>query len=227
MKSPEVVKSKIYSLNIPSLMIVVIGLIMFIFGWRQDYLIISSLSLIIVLWGTTRYLYNKAIVRTVSFPIFYLFFLIPPPLGILDKVTMPMRYGISQVTEIILRLLHYPIERSGLLLTINGNEIFMGAPCSGFRSLITMFALAVTYVYFIKGDLQKKLILIPAVIPFALLGNLIRVMTLCLVTFYAGHEAAEGFFHDFSGAVIFLITISCLMALEHVIDKYQERRGNA
>lgn len=215
-------KGKSLPTDIIGLAAVVMGLGMFIFGWRQEYLFISSLSLIPVLWGITKYLYGGAIVRSLSFPVFYLLFLIPPPLGVLDAVTVPMRYGISAATEIILSMLGYPLERNGLLLAIDGHEIFMGAPCSGFRSLVTMLALAVAYVYFIRGNFQKKLILILSVMPFALLGNLARVITLCLVTFYAGPDAAQGFFHYFSGGVIFLIMIGCLMGLEHMIDRPQK-----
>ncbi|MCG8430628.1 MAG: exosortase/archaeosortase family protein [Candidatus Omnitrophica bacterium] len=205
-----------------SLTAVITGLLMFIFGWRQDYLFITALSLIPVLWGITRYLYGRKMVRAVSFPIFYLLFLVPPPLGILDRITIPMRYGVSQATEIILRMLHYPITRNGLMLTMGGNEIFMGAPCSGFRSLITMFALAIAYVYVVKGPRRNKLILVASVLPFALLGNLIRVITLCLITFYAGREAAEGFFHYFSGGLIFLVMICCLIGLEHLLNRSQK-----
>jgi exosortase len=203
-----------------------IGSFLFIIGWRQEYLFVMSLSLIFVLWGAVRFLYGRAVVRSLRFPIFFLLFLIPPPVGILDAITMPMRFGISHVVEVILSVLGYPISRTGLMLTMGQDEIFMGAPCSGFRSLITMLTLAVAYVYFVKANFLKKCILIPAVVPIALLGNLIRVMTLCLVTYYAGHEAAEGFFHDFSGALIFTITIGCLMALDFFIDRNQKRRGD-
>ena len=206
------------------LLMFVLGLFLFVFGWREGFLLISSFSLIPIAWGITRFLYGSAVVKSLSFPIFYLLFLIPPPLGILDAVTLPMRYWISSIAKTLLSMLGYPITKSGLLLTIGGHEVFMGAPCSGFRSLITMFALAVAYVYFIKSDFKKALILIPSVIPFALFGNLVRVMGLCLVTYYAGNEAAEGFFHDFSGGLIFLVMISCLLGFEHLIDKAQKKR---
>ena len=204
---------------------VLIGLIMFYVGWRQGYMFISTLSVIPVLWGTARFLYGGKVTKALRFPLLYLFFLIPPPLGLLDAITVPMRYGISGVTESILRVTGYPIERSGLMLNMAGNDIFMGAPCSGFRSLITMFALAVAYVYFIGGSVRKQLILIPAVVPFALLGNLVRVLSLCLITYYAGQEAAEGFFHDFSGGLIFVILIVCLMGLENRIDVFEKKNG--
>jgi exosortase/archaeosortase family protein len=65
----------------------------------------------------------------------------------------------------------------------------------------------------------KKIALTSFIIPLALIGNLIRVITLCLITFYFGEAAGQGFFHNFSGIVIFIITITGLMGIESVIDK--------
>ena len=121
--------------------LLLIGLFLFIFGWRWDYLSISTFSLISVLFGLTGYLYGGRAVKILTFPILYLLFLVPPPMGILDAVTLPMRRLISMLTEIILKMFHYPISREGLLLSIGGHQLYMGEPCSGFRSLITMLAL--------------------------------------------------------------------------------------
>jgi exosortase len=200
-----------------------LGVLLYIFGWRQDYLFISTLSLIPFLFGLVIYLYGTGVAKALSFPILYLLLLVPPPFGILDSITMPMRYASSISTERILSFLGYPITRKGLLLTIGYNDIFMGQPCSGFRSLITMFSLVLVYVYIIKGNLSKKLILTCLIAPLALLGNLVRIITLCLITFYFGEEAGQGFFHNFSGIVIFVITILGLMGIEIIIDKVQRK----
>jgi exosortase len=199
---------------------------MFFVGWRQDYVFIQTISLIPVLFGLTGYLYGKSISKALSFPILYLLLLVPPPFGILDSITMPMRYGIATATEAVLKIAGYPITRAGLEMTIGYNTIFMGAPCSGFRSLITMISLVLVYVYVSKGTLTKKLVLSAFIIPTALLGNLIRVITLCLITFYFGEEAGQGFFHNFSGIVIFIITISGIIGLESILDKLAERAEN-
>ena len=205
--------------------ILLIGILMFLFGLRQDYIFIETLSLVPVLFGLTGYLYGKNMVKLLLFPILYLLLLVPPPFGILDSITLPMRHVISMLTENILFLLNYPISRKGLLLTIGYNDIFMGEPCSGFRSLITMFSLVLVYVYISKGNLSKKLILTSLIIPMALLGNLVRVITLCLITYYFGEEAGQGFFHNFSGIVIFIITLLGLMGAESLLDKIQARNA--
>jgi exosortase len=212
--------------NLGVLFLFILSLLMYLFGWRMEFLFITTLSLIPVSWSAARYLYGPTVSRLLAFPLLYLLFLVPPPLGVLDAVTVPMRYGISQLTELILRAAGFPIVRTGLLMTIGGREIYMGAPCSGFRSLITMLALASLYVHIIPGMRLKKIILILAVIPLALVGNLVRVITICLITYYAGHEAAEGFFHYFSGTVIFVIMLAGLMLLERLIDRGERTRSS-
>ncbi|MDD5010236.1 MAG: exosortase/archaeosortase family protein [Syntrophorhabdaceae bacterium] len=209
------------------LFLVVLGLAMFIFGWKLDYLFISTLSLIPLLYGIIIYLYGTGMAKRLSFPILYLLLMVPPPLGVLDAITIPMRQGISEAAVAILNAIHYPIHREGLMLYLGTHEIFMGAPCSGFRSLITMFSLGIFYVYVIKGTLWKKLALVAAIIPLALLGNLIRVITLCLLTYHKGEKVAQGFFHYFSGGVIFVIMIVGLLVLEAVLERFEKKTGSA
>ena len=203
--------------TILSLPLLLLGLFMLIFGWRRDYLLISTLSLIPVLFGLTGYLYGPRVCRALAFPILYLLLLVPPPLGILDSITIPMRYGISIATETILKTFHYPITRDGLLFSLGGHEMYMGAPCSGFRSLITMLSLGLTYAYVIHGSLRKKLILVGSIVPLALLGNLIRIVSVCLVTYYFG-ETTGARYHDTSGFVIFLILITGLLGIEKLLE---------
>jgi len=202
-----------------------VGILIFLFASRFDYSFLITISLLPVLVGLVYSLYGIDTLKLLSFPIAYLLLLVPPPMSIIDSITLPMRYGISNLTEKILGLLNYPITREGLLLNIGYNEIFMGQPCSGFRSLITLFSLGLIYVYISKTRFINKVILIFFVIPLALLGNLIRVITLCLITFYFGEEAGQGFFHNFSGIVMFIITILGLIGIETILDKMSDQRS--
>ena len=205
--------------NFFGLSILLLGIFMFTFGWRQDYRFITTISLLLVLYGLTSYLYGLNVAKIVSFPIFYLAFLAPISTGIIDSITLPMRYGLSIATEAILKLFHYPIAREGLLLSIGESELFMGQPCSGFRSIVTMLSLSLVYVYISKGSLSRKGILVSSIIPLAVLGNLVRIITLCLITYYFGEEAGQGFFHNFSGIVIFVFIILGLIGLEYSLER--------
>jgi exosortase len=204
---------------VPGFILLVFGLASFTLGWRWGYLFISTLSLIPFLFGMCLFLYNKELAKTLAFPILYLLLLVPIPVGILDSITLPMRYAASVASAAILKVMGYDIVREGLLINMGGHEIFMGAPCSGFRSLITMISLGLIYIYFTKGTMSKNIILFISIIPLALIGNLARIIALCLITFYFGEAAGQGFFHNFSGMVVFLIIILGLMALEKFLNK--------
>lgn len=219
LKIIEFAKYKTQEKSFFRFLILLIGILMFIFSSWQDYFFIIALSLIPLLFGLVSFLYGREVTKILTFPILYILLLVPPPLGVLDSITLPMRHGSSFLTEKILSFLNYPITREGLLLTIGYNDIFMGQPCSGFRSLITMFSLVLVYVYISKGSLNKKLILTSFIIPFTLIGNLIRVITLCLITFYFGEEVGQGFFHNFSGIMVFVITILGVIGFESILDR--------
>jgi hypothetical protein len=63
----------------PSLLLVMAGLSMFIFGWKLDYFFITTLSLIPLLYGMIIYLYGAKMAKALSFPIVYLLLMVPPP----------------------------------------------------------------------------------------------------------------------------------------------------
>lgn len=212
--------------TIISFLTLVSGLCMFIFGWYHDYVFLVSLSLIPVLYGLIRYLYGRDIIRVLTFPILYLALIPPIPIGIIDNITLPLRYGVSIATEVILKFFHYPFSREGLLLFIGKNELFMGLPCSGFRSMISMFSLALIYVYISKGSFLKKTILVSFIIPLSVFSNFIRVVAICLVTYYFGETAGQGFFHGFSGILTFVFTITGLVGLEYLLGKCMKQPKN-
>ncbi|OQY97780.1 MAG: hypothetical protein B6D35_14195 [Candidatus Brocadia sp. UTAMX2] len=207
--------------NFIGLFILLFGISIFVFGWRQDYIFFTTLSLIPVLYGLMLCIYGLEITKALSFPILYLILLVPLPIGIIDSITLPMRHGISIATEALLKTFQYPITREGLLLSIGNNELFIGQPCSGFRSLITMVSAGLVYVFISKTDFSKKVILASSIIPFALLGNLFRIIILCLITYYFGEAAGQGFFHNFSGIVMIVIITLGLMCLEYFLGKHR------
>ncbi len=118
----------------------------------------------------------------------------------------------------MLRTFNYPIIRDGLLLSISDKQIYMGPACSGFRSLITMLSLGLAYAYINKGSLNKKIILVLSIAPLAVLGNIIRIVLMCVVTFYFGETIGHKF-HDISGFIIFIILVLGLIAVDSLINK--------
>ncbi len=208
--------------SIISFLVFLIGLLLFILGWNRDYIVISTFSLILVLAGMCGYLYGPKVLQKLTFPLAYLLLMVPPPLGVLDSITLPMRYGVSILANFILQSFHIPIHREGLLLYVGNQELFIAPACSGFRSLITFLSLALLYVYLIKSSLKKKIILLLSVFPLALLGNMIRVFVLFFITYNLGEDLGQSFLHQFSGILVFSVIIVGFLMIDKFYDSSED-----
>lgn len=193
------------------------GALLFVVGWRQDYLFVTTFSLVPLSAGLAGFLYGTGVLRELLFPIGYLLLLVPPPLGIIDQVTLPLRYWVSYAAAGILKLMHYPVSREGTLIFIGQRQILVGDACSGLRSLITILALALLYAYLNSGSLRKKIILVLCALPLALFANLVRIISMCLVTYYFGENAGQRYFHDYSGIAVFVLAVLALAGIDLIL----------
>jgi exosortase/archaeosortase family protein len=80
------------------------------------------------------------------------------------------------------------------------------------RSLIALMALAALMAYLWKGPPFKRLLLFAVGVPLAVAANAVRIACVLLIAANWGAPAANGFFHGFSGVVVFLVAVSGLAA---------------
>ena len=72
-------------------------------------------------------------------------------------------------------------------------------------------------------DFWRALILMFSAIPIAILTNAARVTATGVLTFYYGKQAAEGFTHDVSGWLVYLVALGLLILLNFVLKKFHRR----
>jgi len=61
-------------------------------------------------------------------------------------------------------------------------------------------------------------------VPIAILGNVMRILTIVLVANFASSDFATGFYHDYSGFVVFAVAILLMVATGEGISKVCELR---
>jgi exosortase/archaeosortase family protein len=92
------------------------------------------------------------------------------------------------------------------------------------NSLITLSALTLFYVYLThKSNWKYMIVLIAAVIPIAIFANLMRVLILILLTYYAGEAVAQGFLHNFAGMTTFGIALVSIYLFDQLCQKITGR----
>jgi exosortase len=212
--------------TIIGLILITFGALLFVHGWRNGYNLLSTFSLIPVLAGYISFMFGFKVLRLFWFPLLYLILLIPPSTGILDSITLPMRFFITNISQSFLSFLGYQVVREGLIISVNNNEIYMGAPCSGFRSLITLLSLGSVYAYISSGNIKTKISLLFSIIPIALLGDFFRVISVCLAVNHFGSNLGNKV-HDIGGYVVFIILIVGLIFLENFCLKLEKKHGES
>jgi exosortase/archaeosortase family protein len=64
-----------------------------------------------------------------------------------------------------------------------------------------------------------------SMIPLAIISNGTRVMITALMTNYIGPKAAEGFMHEFSGWVIFVVATALFLGLHSLTVAVRKKFG--
>jgi exosortase/archaeosortase family protein len=55
-------------------------------------------------------------------------------------------------------------------------------------------------------------------VPISFAANVIRVITLTLITYYFGDEAGQGFLHGFAGMVLFLSALIIILGADTLLQ---------
>ena len=98
---------------------------------------------------------------------------------------------------------------------------------SGIRSLVSLLTLGIVIGYFGDPRLWVRMVISLATIPIAIVSNAARVAGTGMAAHWFGPEAAQGFFHDFSGWIVFLVAFVLLMALQRIVLKLAPRLAPA
>ena len=148
-------------------------------------------------------------------------FMIPLPGALVDALTLPMKMAVSYVAENVLFMAGYPVARTGVILQIGQYKLLVADACAGLQTLFTLEAMGLLYLNLIRRDsLFRNVSLAILIVPISFVANVIRVITLTLITYHFGDEAGQGFLHGFAGIVLFMSALLLIMAVDKVLHTW-------
>jgi len=173
----------------------------------------QRISLLLVLWGLALFLFGRGYAGKLFVPIAYLVFMIPIPAILWNKIAFPMQLFSSALTEDIIRLFGVSVYREGNVLVLPQTSLEVVDACSGLRSLTTMFALSAALAWFSQCALWRKWAIFLSAVPIAVSVNMIRLTATAILASRYGEKVAQGFLHEFSGFLVFVLGIFFLWAV--------------
>jgi exosortase len=200
------------------------SLLVFIAGQFGAELYLTRVSLIGVVAGAVLFLGGWKRLWIVLFPLAFLLLMIPLPSIIFNQITFPLQGIASQAGEVVIAAAGVPVLREGNILHVPGRALEVAEACSGIRSLMSLLMLAIVLGYFTERRTGGRVAIALAAIPIAILANAARVAGTGLAAYWVSPEAAEGFFHTFSGWMVFVVALGGLLALQRLLEMVRVRR---
>lgn len=197
---------------------IVAALSLLVVGVLGAELFLSRLSLVVLLAGLVIQVLGWNWFRALAFPLGVLLLMIPIPAIIFNQIAFPLQLLASQLASELLALCGVPVLRQGNIIELPSMTLEVVQACSGIRSLVSLLTLAVIYGYFLEKRWIGRTLLALSAIPIAVMANAVRIMGTGLLGQYWSPEKAEGFFHSFSGWVIFVISLALLFLAHSVVQ---------
>ena len=195
------------------------SLAMFLAGIFGAELFLTRISLIGVLAGAILFVWGRDQFRILLFPLAFLLLMIPLPAIIFNQIAFPLQLLASRVGESAIAGAGIPVLREGNVLHLANINLEVAEACSGIRSLVSLLMLAIVLGYFTEPRIGGRVALALAAIPIAIVANAARVAGTGVLSHWMGREAAEGFFHSFSGWLMFIVAFAGLLAVQRLIAR--------
>ncbi|UVW29927.1 exosortase B [Massilia sp. H6] len=206
--------------------VLAVGLVLHLLGRSQNILMFEVGSILAVMAAIVLLKFGGKTLGVLWFPFFFMLFMVPLPGELVAAVTMPMKMAVSWATEAILFGLGYPISRSGVVLQIGQYQLLVADACAGLQTLLTLEALGLFYLNLMRHPSAFRNIgLAILIIPISFAANVIRVITLTLITYYFGDAAGQGFLHGFAGMVLFVTALMLILAVDSGLQWWIGRRA--
>jgi exosortase len=201
-------------------LVVMLGAVgLLLLGSLGAELFTSRFSLLILVAGIVVFLAGWKMLRAVSFPLGFLILMIPIPVIIYNQITFPLQLLASRFATFCLQLINVPVLREGNLIILPNYTLEVVDACSGIRSLMTLITLAIAYGYLVEDRRWIRWVMVVIMIPIAIVSNSIRILGAGLLTYHFGPSMAQGFFHEFSGWVIFVAALLLMFACHWLLRK--------
>ncbi|HVS20864.1 MAG TPA: exosortase [Pyrinomonadaceae bacterium] len=201
-------------------------------GTAGAELFVQRISLVLMLVSVAIYFSGFRVLRLAAVPLSLMLLSIPIPQIVFNKIAFPLQLFASRCAVGAMSFFNIPVLRQGNVIELMPlgssvpKKLAVVEACSGIRSLMTLVTLAVVYAYFTRPKsrprhlaIWRAVILIVAAVPIAILTNVLRVSGTGVLAHYYGTRVADGFFHSFSGWVIYVAAAALLFATGWLLDR--------
>ena len=157
--------------------------------------------------------------RSVSFPLIFLFALVPLPQSVLDVVVSLLQQSSAWTAAMMFSAFGVPVAQDGVLLTIPGLTLQVAQECSSIRSSSMLLVTTMVLAQLILRSPWRKALLIFLAVPLSVAKNGLRIFSIAMLGTQVDRKFITGSFHHQGGIIFFAIALMATFGLLWVLRR--------
>ncbi len=187
------------------------GLALFWFGELGGEYLTLMLSFWLVVMGVVLLHAGWRRFKTILFPLLMMVTMFPLPHFLRNRLSLKLKLLSSRIGVEMMQWCGLSAYREGNIIDLGFTRLQVVDACSGLRYLFPIIVLGLLLAWFFRAPFWKRVILVLSTVPLIVFANSLRIALTGLLYEPLGPRVAEGFFHDFSGWFIFMVTLGVLL----------------
>lgn len=197
------------------------GCAVFLIGELGAEFFLTRLSLVIILTGLIATFWGVARLRKLAFPMLLLVTMIPLPVLVWNALATPLQLFASDMAANLAQSLGVAVYRDGNIIHLAGISLGVAEACSGLHSLSALTIAALVLGFLKCSSIWTRIALVLLAIPLAIAVNVVRV-TVTAVLADHWEAIAYGFYHSFSGWLVFLMGLGALWLMSVALHYFEK-----
>jgi len=191
-------------------------------GWQLSGWILA----LVLVWGAGfAFFFGKAALQTAYFPFLFLLLMVPIPTFLLERIIFLLQQGSAWITGVLFDIAAVPVLREGLVFHLAKVTIEVAKECSGIRSSMALFIVALLVAHFRLRNFWNKVFFVAFGLFLMILKNGVRIATLTLLAVYVDPDFLFGKLHQRGGVVFFVLALLLLLPLLSFLQRFEAKKS--
>lgn len=198
--------------DLRGLWLVALACLVFLTGGLAGEYFLSRISFVLLLAGLVWTYWGPGRFKTLAFPFVLLATMVPLPAIVYNTAAAPLQLFASTIATDLAQMLGVSIYRDGNIIHLATTSLGVEEACSGLHSLSALIVASLLLGYLEQASIVGRVALCVISVPLAIAVNVVRVTGTALLADYRP-EFAMGFYHSFSGWLVFILGFGSLWAV--------------
>ncbi len=222
--------AKVNYLFVVGIPVLLLGIALFLGGFlwgapldKNNYASLIAFSIFIFINGAFILLYGMQAYRSALFPLLFLIFIVPIPTALMDNIIYFLQVGSTEFTNLLFLASGVPFVRDGFVFQLPNISVEVAKQCSGIRSSMAIFIVAILAGYMFLKSYWKIIFLVICAVLIAMFKNGIRILTLSLLGNYVDPRILSSSLHREGGTPFFILALLLLAPILFFLRRSEKK----